>query len=534
MGLVDRATRSESMRPWYTPERPRSPGCGDTQWFEPRWQDRRDCCRPGRAVGAARVTGLTQLETANATDHAICAGRGANSCGPDSMGCMGVSVGHRPGREITRALLEQIAGGEAGRRLHGQLARWNTDMTAEQIEDAIQEACSRAARLCVGQVEGEVYSWLRTTAHREIAAQRRRRERERIADVCVDDLELTELSAPAADVAAITREDHIEIARVARVVLEQLSERQRDIVVLHTHGLRRRQIAEYLQLSPRTVKRAMEQVLAVGRDELVRLAGHGCEAGEGHVARLAFGLADTRETRLAQLHLTSCRRCGVMYERLDLWREKVAAVLPVPVVAGAHEHTVERVVHAVADGLPGPPAPAQPGSPGLRQHASDAVAQLREHATAAYYRTIDPTPLAGARPGAVAAAVAGCLAVGGSAAYCPPQVRDSIAALSGLTAQTRPDHKPRPPQPTRVRAAQAPTTPAPAATAPVTIVAQPTAPPPPPVSTPPAPPPPPAPEQEFEPSGSAVANTTPMARRPAAAGGSSQTASEGPTEFGGP
>ena len=38
------------------------------------------------------------------------------------------------------------------------------------------------------------------------------------------------------------------------------------------------------------------------------------------------------------------------------------------------------------------------------QAAGAALAYLREHATAAYYRTVDPTPLAGVRPGAPACA----------------------------------------------------------------------------------------------------------------------------------
>src|SRR5215207_1074873 len=101
---------------------------------------------------------------------------------------MGVFVGHRPGPETTRALLEKIAGGEASRRLLAQVARWNTDATPEQVE-------------------GEVYNWLRTTTHREIAHQRRRWERERVADVSVEDLEVAEHSAPPADVTAMRRED---------------------------------------------------------------------------------------------------------------------------------------------------------------------------------------------------------------------------------------------------------------------------------------------------------------------------------------
>src|SRR3954453_14887382 len=126
---------------------------------------------------------------------------------------MGVSVGHRPGPETTRALLEKIAGGEAGRRLLAQVARWNTDATPEQIEDAFQEACARAQRCCLGQVEGEVYNWLRTTTHREIAHQRRRWEGERVADVPVEELEVAEHSAPPADLTAIRREERRDRAR---------------------------------------------------------------------------------------------------------------------------------------------------------------------------------------------------------------------------------------------------------------------------------------------------------------------------------
>lgn len=459
---------------------------------------------------------------------------GANFSRLGSLGCMGVFVGHRPGRETTRRLLEQIAGGQAGRRLRAQLARWNTDATADQIEDAFQEACARADRACVGQVEGEVYCWLRTTAHRELARQRRRLERELVVDVCVDELELAEPCAPAADITVMRREDHAEVARIANVVLAQLSERQRDVVALHAHGLRRRQIADHLQLSPRTVKRLLEQVLAIGREELVRHAGHGCTDGEPLVARLAFGLADDRQARLAQLHLTTCRRCGAMYERLDLWREKVAALLPIPPVAGAHEHVAERVVHSAADALSGPAGAAPEGPAGLRRHATDVVAQLREHATAAYYRTIDPMPLAGARPGAVAATVAGCLAAGGAGTYCAQQVGDPITALRGLAAATQKDDRPKA-QPKRAAVAPVP---APVVTQtappPPVVVQQPPPPPPPPVtSTTPAAPPP-SPQQEFEPTAPASASTTSTQPRPAPTPGPSPAPADGPTEFGGP
>src|SRR5215207_5962733 len=421
---------------------------------------------------------------------------------------MGVFVGHRPGPETTRALLEKIAGGEASRRLLAQVARWNTDATPEQIEDAFQEACVRAERCCRGQVEGEVYNWLRTTTHREIAHQRRRWERERVADVSVEDLEVAEHSAPPADVTAMRREDHGEIARVTKVVLDQLSERQRDVAALHVRELPRREIAKHLRLSQRVVKRSMEQILAIGRDELVRLAGDGCEAGEGLVARFAFGLGGAREARLAQLHLATCPQCGAMYERLDLWREKVAAVLPVPALAGAHGHVVERVVHASTEILPGSGTPAAESPVGLRRHVGDLVAHAREHATVAYSRLVDPTPLAGVRPGTVAA---------------------------GVAAPKHEHHKPKP----RLKRARVAQTPAPPVVTPTATSS------PPPVqqqqptpqatatpTTPAAPPP--APQDEFEPTSpnpttsasptTAASNT----RKPAAA------PAEGPGEFDGP
>ena len=145
-----------------------------------------------------------------------------------------------------------------------------------------------------------------------------------------------------------------------------------------------------------------------------------------------------------------------MFERLDLWRERVAALVPAPVAVDAHTHVAERVIHAGTDVLSSAPAHTRPA--GVRQHAADAMAYLREHATAAYYRSVDPTPLAGVRPGAVAAAVAGCLAVGGGATYCVQHGTDRFAAFTGLAATANHEHKPKP-HTRRARAAQTATPP---------------------------------------------------------------------------
>jgi RNA polymerase sigma factor (sigma-70 family) len=459
---------------------------------------------------------------------------GASFPAAPSSGGMATSIGHRPGLETTRALLEEIAGGERGAQLRATVAAWNRGATREQVEEAFQEACIRAARSCTGQTIGEVYVWLRTTTHRELGDMRDRVKQE----ILVDDVsnaafESTDAALASPAEVLIEREERAEIDRLTFAVLGRLADRERQIAVLHSHGLARAEIADRLGVTPRIVKRSVEEILAAGRDQLVRLVGFGCANGHELVARYAFGLAAKREARRAQLHLTTCARCGAMYERLDVWRERVAVLLPLPPPVEAHTHFVERVMHAGTDVLSSGQSPATGSPSGLRRHVTDAAAHLREQAAASYYRTVDPTPLAGVRPGALAAAVAGCLAVGGGATYCVQQGADPITAFTGLSPPAHHHHKPRP-HPKRAHAAQAPAPPVvtpTVASPPPTVAQQP---------TPQAPgtttqaTPPPAPQDEYEPtsaggsSGTSVqaasSNTTKPA--PAPVGGAA--------EFGGP
>ena len=404
------------------------------------------------------------------------------------------------------------------------MARWNTDATPEQIEDAFQEACARAEHACVGQMEGEVYNWLRTTTHREIAHQRRRWERERVIDVPVDDLELADHCAPAAEVdgdsAGGPRRDRAGHQRGARAALRASAPR---CGAAHARTCPP-QIAEHLGLSERAVKRSMEQILAIGRDELVRLAGHGCEAGEGLVARSAFGLAGSREARLAQLHLATCPRCGAMYERLDLWREKVAAVLPVPAAAGAQEHVVERVVHAGTEVLPGSGTPQASRRSACAGTPSSVVAQLRDHATGAYYRIVDPTPLAGRDRGrsrrrsravwpSAAARRTACSRAPTRSLRCPASPRPRSATRSRSRGRSAAARRPG------ARAAGRHADRAGAdAHADAGAVQQQTTPQP--TATPTPTPPPPAPQDEYEP----VSRRRQLARRHGAASSSSDAA----------
>lgn len=89
----------------------------------------------------------------------------------------------------------------------------------------------------------------------------------------------------------------------------------------------------------------------------------------------------------AHLHLARCGRCQQFHERLNLWREKVGAVLPVPVGEHPDSGLLERTLHKSLDTL---------GS--LRQHLADGGTQVKQQAATTCYRAADPTPLAGARP----------------------------------------------------------------------------------------------------------------------------------------
>jgi hypothetical protein len=164
---------------------------------------------------------------------------------------------------------------------------------------------------------------------------------------------------------------------------------------------------------------------------------------------------------------------------------------------------------------------------------------VREQATAAYYRTVDPTPLVGVRPGAVATVVAGCLAIGGGATYCVKQGTDPIAAFTGLASTAHREYRPKP-HAKRARAAQTATPPATTQTVAAPPAAPTTAQTPPPqttattTSTTTTSTPPPAPQDQFEPTSP---GTTSESSARASASESTKPApapAGGPGEFDGP
>lgn len=329
--------------------------------------------------------------------------------------------------------------GERGRRLRSQLKGSFPDLSEEQIEDAVQTACHSFLTDVEGMTElGPVYAWLRTTAHHALLRELEHQGRERPVDpVELGGAEsLVEESDPTEELIAI--EEGAELELLVREVADSLSERRRNVLALWGAGHNRPEIAKQLGVSERVVKRDLITIMDEARGVLAREAGGGCLSGEPQVLRLAYGLASAAEAAQARLHLGDCRRCSALMERLEAWREKAGALLPLPAAEATSPGLIERVVDHGAHAI---------GS--LKRQVLGGGAELKQQAVAATSsRAVDPTPLAGVRPGAVAAVVAGCIAVGGGATYCAQHGVDPLGAATDLIAgsqESEPSPSPPPP-----------------------------------------------------------------------------------------
>jgi RNA polymerase sigma factor (sigma-70 family) len=423
----------------------------------------------------------------------------------------------RPGRQRSHELLDRLLRDGCHERLCGEVARL---ARAPQglVEDALQEVCLLAATTgkCRGGTEGEVYNWLKRTTLRRV---RRLLDRAYLRHELPVDWSRVECDlAPAqegVDAELIERERERERAELARAVLASLSERQRRVAALHSHGLSGSEIARQLHTSRLRVKHLKEETLARARGALMADGGGGCEDGERLISRVAFGLASRREHTQAELHMAGCERCAAVYHRLELLHEKVAALLPLPAAAQPEPGLLERGLQKTAEALASLKQQAGDAATHGKQQLADAAGQAKQQAAAAYGRAVEYTPLASVRPGAAAATIAGCVALGGGAAtYCIDQGVDpfdgfgrdrpaDVAEAAREPAQKKPRAE-QPPDPPQVPAsAPAPTgpepRPEPKPTPPQPAPAQPAPPPAPapaPAPTPstPSPPPPPPPE----------------------------------------
>jgi RNA polymerase sigma factor (sigma-70 family) len=363
------------------------------------------------------------------------ASQGSNFARSSPVVVMEPDGAHTIATDDAASLLRSYVSGERGRALRVQLAARHPGCSKDEIEDAVQAAC----RCFLDEADeisepGKAYAWLRTAAHRILGHEAERQRRELPIDpsagglesIAVDDID------PAEELMAL--EDDADLEALVRVVSTSLSERRRDVFALYAAGCSRAQIAERLGLPERTVKRDIREIVDRARAVVAQLAGGGCRRGEPLIVRFVCGLSTHEESALAREHLSCCPRCKAFCERLTAWREKAGAMLPAPVAEGASPGVVERAIHRSTEGLSS-----------LKQQIVDGVTQVKQHATTAYYRAADPTPLAGARPGTVASVIASCIAIGGGATYCVEQGVDPLGPAKGLIASAPESESEAPP-----------------------------------------------------------------------------------------
>jgi hypothetical protein len=246
---------------------------------------------------------------------------------------------------------------------------------------------------------------------------------------------------------------------VVRELSGSFSPRRRRVFALWAAGRRRPEIAAELGVRERVVKRELLEIMEEGRASLARRAGGGCEQGEPLVTRWAWGIAGTEEAAQARLHLERCGRCSTFATRLDEWRQKAGALLPVPAIEATGPGLIGRTLGRAGEVVSS-----------VRRQIFGGGTRVKEQAAAAgYARGADPTPLAGIRPGAVAAVVAGCLAVGGGATYCARHGVEPLGAAANLIAGTQEEAEQEPGPPKETAEVPAPTAvePPPATEAPV-------------------------------------------------------------------
>lgn len=429
--------------------------------------------------------------------------------------------------EEAASLLREYVAGERGQKLRTQLVSRHPNRSIEEIEEAIQTACKCFLEEAEGiEAPGQVYTWIRTAAHHALNREEEYRGWVDPADPTGEDLATASGEEAGPEQEVIANEEESELAELVREVAECLPERKRDVLALYGAGYKRPQIASRLGMSRRRVKRDLLEIMDRARGVLAHRVGGGCEHGEPLVMRLACGLATPSESEQARRHLSRCGQCEHFNERLAAWREKVPAALPFPAADQANPGVLERAAHKVAE-----------GADALKQQIFDGGTQLKQHAATGYYRVVDPTPFAAARPGTVAAVVAGCITLGGGAAtYCVERGVDPMGAARGLiVASEESEQQPEEPPPEPAE------TPPPPIELPVEEEAPVAEEAPPPVEVeepaPEPPPPPPPPEQSFEPSSPEYSATEASASEATSTASNSEPApvpAGSSPEFGGP
>src|SRR4051794_21738275 len=109
-------------------------------------------------------------------------------------------------------LLRPYVGGDRGGKLRSQLASLHRDTPMAKIEEAIQSACDLFVDKGEGiSAPGQVYTWVRTTAHRILSREEDQHLRELPTDPSHERLQEVVAEEPGPAEEAIAHEDEAEL-----------------------------------------------------------------------------------------------------------------------------------------------------------------------------------------------------------------------------------------------------------------------------------------------------------------------------------
>lgn len=228
----------------------------------------------------------------------------------------------------------------------------------------------------------------------------------------------------------------LEGARMREIVGE-LTARQQTIVKLRFFFDRTpTEIQRLLRITERAYRRDLERAMRIvsERYELVR-EGRFCESRASLVRAYVAGIAGPNRAREAREHIATCPACRRFAVDLREATDRFAGLLPLPLLGVSGPGVLARLGDLLDCG---------------RDGAAHATAQAK-HQVALLSTRVDPnatTVASGARPGAVAAAVAGCLALSGSAAtYCAVVgIPEPLRGAVGVEAKAPHHAKAKPPK----------------------------------------------------------------------------------------
>ncbi len=207
-----------------------------------------------------------------------------------------------------------------------------------------------------------------------------------------------------------------------RSIIDSLSPRQRDVAKLRFDwGLAPREIAEVLALDRARCYEELENATKTLRRKAARVrSGEHLGSFEKVLRRYLAGTASEAEHAEAVHLLATSSQAKMIAVEMARQARDLGALLPAPALAV--EESRGRALEVLST---------------IKQQLADTTATAKQHVTSAAGR-VDPTPLSGTRPGAVAALVAGCVAVGGGGtAICVDQGINPLDAIPGVKTEAQ-------------------------------------------------------------------------------------------------